>query len=80
MCELHLYWCPRCRTRWQKRKRLASCESREQASKCPESLCMYVGNPKRPRRKECEKCACAMEAVEGFGEGLFFIQNSYLDC
>ncbi|KAK1638985.1 hypothetical protein BDP81DRAFT_315522 [Colletotrichum phormii] len=73
MCELHLYWCPGCGMRWQKRKRLASCEGSDQTSKCPESLCMYVGNPKKPRRGECEKCNSMREAIEGFSEGLYFV-------
>ncbi|WQF78364.1 hypothetical protein CDEST_03378 [Colletotrichum destructivum] len=67
MCELHFYRCPGCGTRWQKHKKLASCERSDPASKCPDSLCMYVGNPKKPRRGECAACTHVRDALEGFG-------------
>ncbi|ROT42702.1 hypothetical protein SODALDRAFT_268055 [Sodiomyces alkalinus F11] len=66
MCELHPYRCPVCATHWQGHQKLASCEQSDPETRCPERLCMYVGNPKRPRRKECESCAQVRELLEEY--------------
>jgi hypothetical protein len=63
MCELHFYRCA-CGQRWIAHKKLASCESDDTTVRCPDSLCMYVGNAKRPQRMECGSCAQMREAWE----------------
>ncbi|KAK2053367.1 hypothetical protein LY76DRAFT_478704, partial [Colletotrichum caudatum] len=68
MCELHHYSCAGCGTGWRTHKKLSSCESNDPASMCPDSLCMYVGNPKKPRRAECEACAQIRETLEEWGD------------
>ncbi|KAF3797876.1 hypothetical protein GCG54_00004506 [Colletotrichum gloeosporioides] len=72
MCELHLHRCPTCGARWVSHKKLASCESSDPTSRCPESLCMYVGNPKRPGRGECGACTQVREALEAFDDDAYF--------
>ncbi|KAF6826636.1 hypothetical protein CMUS01_09352 [Colletotrichum musicola] len=67
MCELHYYRCPMCGTRWQGHRKLASCKRNEPTSRCPESLCMYVGNPKLPTLGECPACTQVREALEEYG-------------
>lgn len=64
MCELHPFRCTTCGVRWLVHKKLASCNSTEAEAWCPESLCMYVGSPRRPQRGECEACASIREMVE----------------
>ncbi|KAI5919692.1 hypothetical protein F4810DRAFT_714208 [Camillea tinctor] len=65
MCELHPQRCATCRRVWTAHRRLASCESQDpDAPRCPESLCMYVGNPRRPVRSECDSCRDARERAE----------------
>ncbi|KAK1766403.1 hypothetical protein QBC33DRAFT_97712 [Phialemonium atrogriseum] len=74
MCELRFYRCS-CGTRWTAHKKLSSCDSPEPAVRCPESLCMYVGSPRKPQKGECELCRKLREALEsmdddrGDGEG-----------
>lgn len=71
MCELHFYKCA-CGQRWMAHRKLASCESADPAARCQESLCMYVGNARRPRKRECEGCRVIremLESVEGDSDG-----------
>ncbi|TLS22726.1 uncharacterized protein PpBr36_06709 [Pyricularia pennisetigena] len=64
MCEMHFYRCMNCNTKWTFYKKLASCESSEPEARCPSSLCMHVGNQKRPQKKECEACQHKRELAE----------------
>ncbi|KAI1333837.1 hypothetical protein F5Y15DRAFT_403833 [Xylariaceae sp. FL0016] len=69
MCELHPQKCVTCKQIWTAHKRLASCESQDpEAPRCPESLCMYVGHPRRPVKSECENCRDAREREESSEE------------
>lgn len=68
MCEVHFYKC-QCGRRWQAKKKLASCESNDPDVKCAESLCMYVGNVRRPQKKECEACLDVRDMLEGMEDG-----------
>lgn len=64
MCELHFYKCI-CGARWTEAKKLSSCDDPADAStRCPDSLCMHVGNPRRPQKKECEPCRQLREVLE----------------
>ncbi|EGY19102.1 uncharacterized protein VDAG_09436 [Verticillium dahliae VdLs.17] len=59
MCQVHSYRCPTCKTRWQQRRRLASCDEgapNGSDPECPESLCMYAGDPQVPVRRQCATC------------------------
>lgn len=54
---------------WLARKKLASCESSDVRVKCPERLCMYVGNPRKPQRGLCEVCRRIREGeMVGWGK------------
>jgi hypothetical protein len=65
MCELHFYKCS-CGTRWTEAKKLSSCDDRlEAGARCPPELCMHVGNPRKPQKRECEKCRVVREMLEG---------------
>ncbi|KAI0475114.1 hypothetical protein GGR56DRAFT_675276 [Xylariaceae sp. FL0804] len=65
MCELHPHRCPTCRRTWTEQRRLASCDSMDPAApRCPPSLCMWVGNPRRPARAECAGCRDRRERAE----------------
>ncbi|CAJ2508784.1 Uu.00g138100.m01.CDS01 [Anthostomella pinea] len=64
MCELHPQKCAACKKVWTAHKKLASCESQDPDARCPESLCMYVGNPRKPVKSECDACRDAREALE----------------
>lgn len=68
MCELHSYRCPVCSTRWEDSRKLTSCEKSDAEARCPENLCMYVGNPKRPKKKECGACAQMRDILEEYEE------------
>lgn len=64
MCELHFYRCV-CGARWTEAKKLSSCDDpSDAATRCPDSLCMHVGNPRRPQKKECEPCRQVREMLE----------------
>jgi len=66
MCELHFHKCA-CGARWTEAKKLSSCDDpgdMSGAKKCPDSLCMHVGNPRRPQKKECEPCRVLREMLE----------------
>lgn len=65
MCELHFYKCA-CGARWTFAKRLSSCE--DEGMKCPDSLCMHVGNPRKPQKRECEGCRLVREMMESLEE------------
>lgn len=75
MCEVHVKRCTGCGDIWEEHRKLASCEHpSEQDSRCPPSLCMHVGSPRRPVRAECEPCREAreieeLEQVYGGGNG-----------
>lgn len=68
MCELRHQKCTSCKTVWQAHKKLASCESQEPDARCPESLCMYVGNPRKPIKSECVNCRNERELREALEE------------
>jgi hypothetical protein len=68
MCELHPQKCVNCKRVWTAHKKLASCESEDAEARCPESLCMYVGNPRKPVKSECEACRDEREAREEAAE------------
>lgn len=64
MCELHFYRCV-CGARWTEAKKLSSCDDpSDAATRCSDSLCMHVGNPRRPQKKECEPCRQVREMLE----------------
>lgn len=73
MCELHHRKCITCKRVWIEHRKLASCESQELEDKCPESLCMYVGSPRKPIKGECESCKEARERQESLDE-----ENQYV--
>lgn len=56
MCELRPFKCAVCGARWLAQTKLASCKSDEAGVKCPDRLCMYVGNPKWPQSRICGGC------------------------
>jgi len=65
MCEIHFRKCTSCKNAWEERKKLASCEvPGDPDSRCPPSLCMYVGSVRRPVLRECEGCRERREAEE----------------
>ena len=69
MCELQIKKCGTCKVVWTGHKKLASCESPDDpAARCPDSLCMYVGNPRRPIRSECDHCRETRELIESLEE------------
>ncbi|KAB5518753.1 hypothetical protein GE09DRAFT_1230472 [Coniochaeta sp. 2T2.1] len=64
MCQLHFYKCA-CGARWTEAKKLSSCDDPgDPEARCPESLCLLVGNPRRPQKKECEGCRTVREMLE----------------
>jgi hypothetical protein len=69
MCELHFHKCA-CGARWTEAKKLSSCDDPADTTgaKCPDSLCMHVGNPRRPQKKECEPCRVLREMLESMEE------------
>jgi hypothetical protein len=69
MCELHFYKCA-CGKRWTAVKRLSSCDEDllGPTETCPPDMCMHVGDPKKPRRRECEKCREVREMLEEMEE------------
>lgn len=68
MCELRLQKCTTCKVVWTAHKKLASCESQDPNARCPENLCMYVGNPRKPIKSECIKCRDIREMFESLAE------------
>lgn len=68
MCELHPLRCTNCKKVWTAHTKLASCESQDADVKCPMSLCMWVGNPKKPTKTECDACSEVREMLEGLDE------------
>lgn len=64
MCEIHHQKCVACKRVWIKYKKLSSCDSQDPGEKCPESLCMYVGNDRKPIKSECEDCREVREQQE----------------
>lgn len=68
MCELHSLRCTRCKRVWTAYKKLASCESQDSDIECPASLCMYVGNPRKPTKSECDDCREIREVLESLEE------------
>ena len=68
MCEVHIKKCGMCKTVWTSHKKLASCENADPEARCPDSLCMYVGNPRRPVRSECDQCRETREMIESLDE------------
>ncbi|KAI1814130.1 hypothetical protein GGS20DRAFT_549870 [Poronia punctata] len=64
MCELHTQRCVGCKLVWTKHIKLASCESDDPNARCQISLCMYVGNPRKPVKSECDACRDEREARE----------------
>ncbi|RYP49003.1 hypothetical protein DL768_005194 [Monosporascus sp. mg162] len=64
MCEIRLQKCTTCKTVWTAHKKLASCESQDPEARCPDNLCMYVGNPRKPIKSECDSCRDARERLE----------------
>ncbi|KAI0012397.1 hypothetical protein F4779DRAFT_568500 [Xylariaceae sp. FL0662B] len=64
MCEIHHNKCTTCKKVFTTQKKLASCDSQEPGDRCPDSLCMYVGSPRRPIKSECEACREAREDQE----------------
>ncbi|RYP32687.1 hypothetical protein DL767_005089 [Monosporascus sp. MG133] len=64
MCELRLQKCTTCKMVWTAHKKLASCESQDPEARCPDNLCMYVGNPRKPIKSECDSCRDARERRE----------------
>jgi hypothetical protein len=64
MCELHFHKCA-CGARWTEAKKLSSCDDpSDTGTRCPDSLVMHVGNPRRPQKKECEACRQLREMLE----------------
>lgn len=70
MCELRPFKCAVCGSTWLARKKLASCESSDMKARCRGSLCMYVGDPRKPQRGLCEVCRRIREGMVGWGKGL----------
>ncbi|KAI1406346.1 hypothetical protein F4819DRAFT_441319 [Hypoxylon fuscum] len=68
MCELHHLKCVTCKRAWIEHKKLASCDSQDSKDKCPEYLCMYVGNPRKPTKGECDACREEREQRETIDE------------
>lgn len=68
MCELHHHKCVTCKRVWIECKKLASCDTQDPNERCPENLCMYVGNPRKPIKCECDGCMEARELREGIDE------------
>lgn len=68
MCELHPLKCTNCRRVWTAYRKLASCESQDPGIECPLSLCMWVGNPKKPTKTECDACREVREVLEDIAE------------
>lgn len=64
MCEIRYQKCTTCKTTWQAHRKLASCENQDPATRCPDNLCMYVGNQRKPIKTECETCRNARELIE----------------
>lgn len=69
MCELRPFKCTVCGVKWLAQKRLASCENGEEGVKCPEELCMYVGNPRRPQGGVCGGCRRMRRVGQRWVEG-----------
>ncbi|KAL7619999.1 hypothetical protein AAE478_010548 [Parahypoxylon ruwenzoriense] len=44
------------------------CDSQDPADKCPDNLCMYVGNLRKPAKSECDDCKEARERQESLDE------------
>lgn len=66
MCELHFHKCA-CGARWTEARKLSSCDDpadNTAGARCPDSLCMHVGNPRRPVKKECGPCRVVREMLE----------------
>lgn len=63
MCEVHFYKCT-CGYRWSAHKKLASCESGDPDIRCPDNLCMVVGNIRKPQKGECDSCRDVREVME----------------
>lgn len=68
MCERHPLKCTKCKKIWTAYKKLASCESQDPEIGCPDCLCMYVGNPRKPTKSECDDCREAREMLESIEE------------
>lgn len=68
MCEVHPLRCTNCKRVWRAYKKLASCESQDPNVECPESLCMIVGNPRKPVKSECDSCREVREMLESLDE------------
>ncbi|ORY67070.1 uncharacterized protein BCR38DRAFT_387384 [Pseudomassariella vexata] len=68
MCELHPLRCTTCKHVWTAHKKLASCESQDDNALCPKSLRLYVGNPRKPTKSECDRCREFREMMESLEE------------
>lgn len=69
MCEIHYFKCTSCGRRWEAHKKLASCEDFNPETRCPASLLMYVGVPRRPEKGECGECKNVREMLECLEDG-----------
>lgn len=66
MCDLHFYRCY-CGNAWTINEKTASCHSTDMRIRCPDGLCMLVGNPRRPQKRECSACEEVKEILEDTG-------------
>ncbi|KAI0864659.1 hypothetical protein F4860DRAFT_510419 [Xylaria cubensis] len=64
MCELHRQKCIGCKLVYTTHAKLPGCESDDPNAICQRSLCVYVGNPKKPTWVECTACRNDREARE----------------
>ncbi|KAI8950182.1 hypothetical protein F4801DRAFT_579646 [Xylaria longipes] len=64
MCELHRQKCVGCKLVYTTHAKLPGCESDDPNAICQPSLCVYLGDPKKPTWTECQACRDERERRE----------------